>query len=164
MTITFRPALLPQDLPLLIDLFVTSVMELGAEDYDEEELIAWASAAEDEEAFGERLKPMLTLLAFVDGEAAGFVALKDNSVIHMLYVSPDHAGQGVGTAMAQAIETLAQRRQAKTLSVDASDMALRLFEKLGYKPQRRNTVDLGGVWLANTTLTKTLTEPTAGSA
>ena len=164
MTITFRPALLPQDLPLLIEMFVASVTELAADDYDEEELAAWASAADDEMAFGERLKPMLTLIAFVDGEPAGFVSLKDNAAVHMLYVAPDHAGQGVGTALVQATETLALRRGAKALSVDASDTATPLFEKLGYVAQRRNTVDLGGVWLANTTMTKTLSEPQAGKA
>ncbi len=164
MTITFRPALLPQDLPLLITIFVASVTELGADDYGDEELAAWVSAADDEAAFGERLKPSLTLLAFSDGEPAGFVALKDNAVVDLLYVAPDHAGEGVGTAMLQAIETLALRRGAKTLSADASDLALRLFEKQGFAAQRRNTVHLGGVWLANTTMTKTLAEPPAGRA
>lgn len=164
MTITFRPALLPRDLPLLADMFVASVMELGADDYGEEELAAWASAAEDEEAFGQRLKPMLTLIAFLDGEPAGFVSLKGNSAVDMLYVAPDRAGQGVGTALVKAIEALAVGRGAKMLSADASDMAKPLFEKLGFVAQRRNTVDLGGVWLANTTLTKKLAEPSAGGA
>ena len=164
MSITFRPALVPQDLPLLIEIFVTSVTELGAEDYGDEELAAWVSIADDEAAFGERLKPMLTLIAFFDSEPAGFVSLKDNAGIHMLYVAPDQAEQGVGTALVQAIETLAQGRGAKVLSVDASDMAQPLFNKLGYEAQRRNTVDLGGVWLANTTMTKTLSEPQAGKA
>ena len=164
MTITFRPALLPQDLPLLADMFVASVMELGVDDYGEEELAAWASAAEDEAAFGQRLKPMLTLIAFFDGEPAGFVSLKGNSGIDLLYVAPDQAGQGIGTALVKAIETLAVGRGAKVLSVDASDMAKPLFEKLGYVAQRRNTVDLGGVWLGNTTMTKKLTEPLAGRA
>lgn len=164
MTITFRPALVPQDVALLTEIFVASVMELAAEDYGEEELAAWVSAADDEAAFGERLKPMLTLIAFIDSEPAGFVSLKDNAVVHMLYVAPDHARVGAGTALVQAIETLALRRGAKALSVDASDTAKSLFEKLGYVAQRRNTVDLGGIWLANTTLTKALSEPPAGKA
>jgi putative acetyltransferase len=155
-TITFRPALLPQDVPLLAEIFVNSVVELGEDDYGEEELAAWVSVADDEDAFAVHLKPILTLIAFVDGEPAGFVSLKGTDVIHMLYVAPDHARKGVGTAMAQAIETLAHRRGAKVMHVDASDLAEPLFKKLGYEAQRRNTVDLGGVWLANTTMTKTL--------
>lgn len=164
MTITFRPALIPQDVALLAELFINSVMELGAEDYGEEELSAWAATAEDEEVFTRRLAPLLTLIAFVKGEEAGFVSLKDNAVIEMLYVSPDHATKGVGTALVRAVETLARHRGAVKLSVDASDMAEPLFKKLGYTAQRRNTVDLGGVWLGNTTMTKTLSDADAGSA
>lgn len=156
MTLAFRPALLPQDGELLADLFVASVMGLGEDYYDDEELAAWASAAEDVEDFAARLQPMLTLIAIRDGEPAGFASLQDNAAIRMLYVSPDHAGAGVGTALAGAVETLAAHRGAKTLTVDASDMAKPLFEKLGYVAQRRNTVEVAGVWLANTTLVKTL--------
>jgi putative acetyltransferase len=163
-TITFRPALIPQDVTLLTELFVNSVLELGVEDYGEEELSAWAAVAEDEEAFAARLAPLLTLIAFVKGEEAGFVSLKDNAVIEMLYVSPDHAMKGIGTALVRAVETLAGHRGVKTISVDASDMAEPLFKKLGYIAQRRNTFDLGGVWLGNTTMTKVLSEPETGSA
>ncbi len=164
MTLAFRPALLPRDAELLADLFTASVMELGQDYYDEEELEAWASSAEDVEAFGAALAPMLTLFAMKDGEEAGFVTLKDNAHIHMLYVSPDHAGQGVGKALVQAAETMAKHRGATGLTVDASDMAKHLFETLGYAPQRRNSVNVAGVWLANTTMSKQLAEPQGGRA
>jgi putative acetyltransferase len=164
MTIAFRPALFPQDQTLLAEIFVASIMELGEDWYDEDELTAWASAAEDVADFGQRLSPLLTLIATNDGEPAGFVSLKDNTKIHMLYVAPEHAGQGIGTALVKAVETIATHRGAKSLEVDASDMAKRLFEKLGYVAQRRNTVNISGVWLGNTTMTKETGEAKAGRA
>ena len=164
MTIAFRPALLPQDQTLLADLFVASVTELGAEDYGEDELTAWASAADDVAAFTARLQSALTLIASRDGTPAGFIALKDNAVIDMLYVGPDFAGRGVGTALVGALETMARHRGGTGLSVDASDIAKPLFDKLGYVAQRRNTVTIAGVWLGNTTMTKTLGETTRGRA
>ena len=47
-------------------------------------------------------------------------------------------------------------RGAAKLSVDASDTARGFFEKRGYVAQQRNTVSVGGEWLANTTLQKQL--------
>lgn len=162
MTLAFRPALFPQDQELLAEIFVAAVTELGADYYDDDELAAWASRADDPAAFAARLQPMLTLVALQDGHPAGFAALKDNAVIDMLYVAPVHVGRGVGTALVKALETLAAHRGAASLSVDASDMAKSLFERLGYRAERRNTVNVAGVWLANTTLVKTLAEEKTG--
>lgn len=162
MTLGFRPALLPQDQDLLAEILVSAVTELGADDLDDDEIAAWVSLADDVEAFAARLAPALTLIALRDGEPAGFVALKDNAVIDMLYVAPAHAGMGVGTALVKAVETLAAHRGATSLSVDASDMAEALFRKLGYVAQRRSSVSVAGVWLANTAMTKTMAEDKTG--
>jgi putative acetyltransferase len=43
------------------------------------------------------------------------------------------------------------------LTVDASDSARGFFQKRGFSAQSRNTVSLGGEWLANTTMKKPLT-------
>jgi putative acetyltransferase len=61
--------------------------------------------------------------------------------------------------LCDALEKLAGARGAKDITVDASDTARGFFEKRGYSAQSRNTVSVGGEWLANTTMTKLLTEP-----
>jgi putative acetyltransferase len=75
----------------------------------------------------------------------------------MLYVHPGAAGQGTGTMLADALERLAAGRGSEEITVEASDAALGFFEKRGYTARTRNTVSLGGEWLANTTMSKTLT-------
>jgi putative acetyltransferase len=60
--------------------------------------------------------------------------------------------------LCDALEKLAGARGAKEISVDASDAARGFFEKRGFAPQSRNTVSLGGEWLANTTMTKPLVD------
>ncbi len=71
----------------------------------------------------------LTILAEADGEILGFAALRDdpkvkeNRIIEMLYVSPDHAGQGVGKALLDVMELLARQRGAETTTTDASETA-----------------------------------------
>ncbi len=154
---------LPADAPTLAALFRASVEELAAEDYDEDQREAWISAADDEGAFATRLAGALTLVALLGGEIAGFASLKDNTVFDMLYVRPDLAGQGVGSALADAIEKLAGARGAQKLTVEASNSARDFFAARGYVGQSRNTVTVAGEWLGNTTMIKELAAPAAGS-
>lgn len=147
---------LPADTMALRELFAQSIEELTAEDYDEDQRVAWASTAADAEAFAKRLGGMVTLVVQVDGEYAGFASLKDNTVFDMLYVHPYFAGQGVGTALADAIETLAKSRGATEITVESSDTAEPFFEDRGYQATQRNMVPRDDLWLTNTTMKKRL--------
>jgi putative acetyltransferase len=150
-----RP-MLPTDAPFLAEIFRAAIEELTAEDYNETQQEAWASTADDEEEFGRKLAGALTLVATYGGAAVGFASLADNTRIDMLYVHPAAAGQGAATLLCDALEKLAAARGAKELTVDASDTASGFFEKRGFSAKTRNTVTIGGEWLANTTMTKPL--------
>jgi putative acetyltransferase len=153
--LAMRP-MLPDDVPLLAEIFRAAIEELTADDYSEAQQEAWASAADDEEAFGAKLASELTLVATFGGAAVGFASLADNTRIEMLYVHPAAAGQGAAAMLCDALEKLAAARGGKELTVDASDSARGFFEKRGFSAQSRNTVSLGGEWLANTTMKKPL--------
>jgi putative acetyltransferase len=153
--LALRP-FLPADAPLLREIFRASIEELTGDDYSEAQQQAWASAADDEAAFGKDLGSQLTLVATMAGSPVGFAALASGNRIEMLYVHPAAAGQGVGAILIDALEKLAGSRGAELLAVDASDSARGFFEKRGYTAQQRNSVLVGGEWLANTTLHKQL--------
>jgi putative acetyltransferase len=153
--LALRP-MLPADASLLGQIFRASIEELTADDYSEAQQAAWAGAADDEIAFGKRLAGQLTLVGTMNGSSVGFVSLAGADTIDMLYVHPAIAGQGVAAMLTDALEKLAAARGAVKLVVDASDTARGFFEKRGYIAQQRNTVTVGGEWLANTTLHKTL--------
>jgi putative acetyltransferase len=153
--LALRP-LLPADVPLLREIFRDSIADLTDEDYTEAQQEAWASAADDEAAFGKKLGSQLTLVATLEGSAVGFASLAAGDKIDMLYVHPAAAGQGVGAMLVDALEKLAGGRGAGKLIVDASDSARGFFEKRGYVAQQRNSVMVGNEWLANTTLQKQL--------
>jgi putative acetyltransferase len=153
--LALRP-MLPTDVPLLAGIFRASIEELTMDDYSEAQQEAWASAADDLEEFGAKLAGALTLVATFGGAAVGFASLADNTRIDMLYVHPAAAGQGAGALLCDALEKLAAARGAKELSVEASDTASGFFEKRGFSAKTRNTVTLGGEWVANTTMVKPL--------
>jgi putative acetyltransferase len=150
----FRPA----DAMALRDLFAQSIDELTVDDYDEDQRIAWAASAEDAAEFRSRLGEALTLVVQLDGEYLGFGSLTNNTTIDMLYVHPDYAGEGVGTALADALEKIAGARGAEAVSVDASDTAVPFFERRGYVATQRNSVPRDDQWLSNTTMIKRLAE------
>jgi putative acetyltransferase len=156
--LAMRP-MLPEDTPLLAEIFRASIEELSGEDYSEAQQEAWASAADDEEEFAARLASELSLVATHAGSAIGFASLADNTRIDMLYVYPAAAGQGAGAMLCDALEKLAAARGSKELTVDASDTARGFFERRGFVAKTRNTVSLGGEWLANTTMVKPLAAP-----
>jgi putative acetyltransferase len=159
MSAATAPALrpfLPADTPVLAAIFAAAIQELTGDDYDETQQEAWASVADDEAEFGKKLAGELTLIATLKNAPVGFASLRGKDHIDMLYVHPNAAGQGVASALLDALEKLAGARGAEKLTVDASDNAQEFFRKRGYVAQQRNSVTINGEWLANTTMQKTL--------
>jgi len=159
MSVVSTPALrpfLPADTPVLAAIFTAAIEELTGDDYSSDQQEAWAAVADDEEAFGKKLADELTLIATLRNAPVGFASLKGKDHIDMLYVHPSAAGQGVASALLDALEKLAGGRGAKNLTVDASDNAQEFFKKRGYVAKQRNSVTVNGEWLANTTMQKAL--------
>ena len=153
-TISLRPYL-PADAERCAAIFRASIEGLAIEDYSAEQCAAWAARADDPD-FAKRLAGGLTLMALVDSEPAGFASLEGAEMIDMLYVDPDFARRGVATALLDALVRLAAARGAKAVTGEVSDTARPLFDRQGFQAQRRNLVQLGDEWLANTTMTKRL--------
>ena len=153
--LALRP-FLPADAPLLAEIFRASIAELTGEDYSEAQQEAWAATADDKAAFTARLANALTLLGTIDGSPVGFASLADKERIDMLYVHPAAAGQGVGSMLIDALEKLAASRGAARLTAEVSDSAQDFFRRHGFVATQRNSVQLGGEWLANTTMEKRL--------
>ena len=154
MSVSLRP-FLPADAPALARLFRESVEILAEEEYTDEQRAAWAAASDDVAAFAQKLANSLTLVAIREREIAGFASF-NNGHLDLLYVSPDHAREGVATTLVDAIEKLAVARGLKEIETDASDVAHDFFKGRGYVATQRNTVSLNGEWFANTTMKKQL--------
>jgi len=145
---------LPRDGEDLAQIFRDSIAELTGDDYSEAQQEAWMSAADDEEAFSQRLASQLTLIATLSGSPVGFISVKGKDHIDMLYVHPSVTLCGVATLLCDAAEKLTHSRGAAHLTVDASDTAQPFFLKRGFVSQRRQTVPCGDEWLGNTFMEK----------
>jgi len=160
MTAPVAPALRPMlqaDAPVLASIFRASLEGLTSEDYSPTQQEAWMSGADDEDAFAARRAKELTLVATIERQPVGFASLKGNDHIEMLYVHPRASGRGVAKALVDALETLAAARGVTRITTDASDTARDFFTHRGYTAIRRNTVEVNGQWLGNTSMEKALT-------
>jgi putative acetyltransferase len=153
---------LPADAAVCAAIYEASILELTAEDYTEAQQEAWIAALE-EDALAARLGKQLTLIATLQETPVGFASLKDGNLIDLLYVHPGAVGQGVATALCDALERLAEGRGATKLTADVSDTAHHFFTRRGYVGLSRNTVMVGDEWLGNTTMQKTLRETPKGA-
>jgi putative acetyltransferase len=151
--VSLRPYL-QSDAERCAEIFRASIEELASEDYSPDQCAAWAVGADELAGFAKRLAGALTLVALVEGQPAGFASLKGADALDMVYVDPPYARRGVGTALLDALVKLATARGAKIVTSDVSDTARPLFERLGFRAQRRNLVQLDQEWLANTTMTR----------
>ncbi len=147
---------LPEDTPLLAEIFRASIEELTEDDYNPAQQEAWAAEADDLEAFAERLGKHLALIATLGGSPIGFITLDSPTAIGLFYVHPAAAGQGAGAMLYNAVEKIAGARGAPHLSVDASDSAREFFARRGFSAEQRNSVSVGNEWLSNTTMKKKL--------
>jgi putative acetyltransferase len=145
---------LPQDTPLLADIFRASVEQLTEDDYTPAQQDAWAAEADDLESFAERLGKHLALIATMEGSPVGFITLDAPTNIGLFYVHPAVAGHGAGRMLYDAIEKISAARGTPHLLVDASDTARDFFTHRGFTPEQRNTVSVGNEWLSNTTMKK----------
>jgi putative acetyltransferase len=147
---------LPQDTPMLAEIFRASIEGLTEDDYNPAQQEAWAAEADDLEALAERLGKHLALIATLEGSPVGFISLDGPTAIGLFYVHPAVAGQGGGRMLYEAVEKLSAARGVPHLSVDASDSAREFFQRRGFSSERRNTISVGNEWLSNTTMKKQL--------
>lgn len=87
------------------------------------------------------------LLAFIDGEPAGFVKIKKYSLnehiesiaqmeLQKIYVLQEHHGKGIGTALIKEVKNIAREVYPDYIWLDthiSNENAIKLYEKNGFK-------------------------------
>jgi putative acetyltransferase len=148
----------PGDEHALADVFFSSVREAGLADYSQDQVRAWAPRRPHGSQFADRAKDGRLLLVAVspDDQLVAYADLEDDGHIDHVYCLPAWVGQGVGSALCDAIETEARARGMRRLFVEASEAARRLFERRGFRVVRRNDLEVQGVRLHNFYMEKDL--------
>jgi putative acetyltransferase len=139
-----RPAT-SEDRAVLPTLHTAAVEAFGPDEYDAEQVREWAGADERSpadytvDAAGEHFT-----VAMRDGAVAGFGHLVlDADEVHAVYVHPDHARHGIGSALLAELEGYARGRGRVELSLQSSLNAVGFYERAGYERVGRDETASG---------------------
>ncbi|MDR5753647.1 MULTISPECIES: GNAT family N-acetyltransferase [unclassified Caballeronia] len=144
----------PSDLDAIIDLFLRSVREVAARDYDRWQVDAWAQADRDEWSVKRMSRP--TWVAMSGTSLAGFADLESDGHLDMMFVHPAHQGAGVASALLAQVEASARERGIARLHAEASITARPFFERRGFRVIAAQVVHVRGADFKNFRMEKTL--------
>lgn len=134
------------DCPELAELFYDTVHSVNRADYTEEQVDAWADGQVDQESWDASLGVHYSLVAVERDVIVGFGDMDATGYLDRLYVHKDFQGQGIASAICDALE---QAVGAAEFTTHASITARPFFEKRGYRVVREQQVERHGVLLAN---------------
>lgn len=141
------------DCPALAVLFTETVHTVNAADYTPAQLEAWAPAGgPDLQDWEDRFKSHITLVAEVEGKLAGFADLDPAAnYLDRLYVGRDVQGQGVASALCNALE---QAASGRPITTHASRTARPFLEGRGWRVVRARQAERQGVSLEHFVMEK----------
>ena len=121
------------------------VLGLAASHYSQDAIEGWVvpATAENVRRLTLNADREIRLLAELDGKPVGIGApVLETSELRAVYVSPEGARQGCGSALAHEIERLAREGDVTRLTLHASLNAERFYSDLGYSVLERTEVVL----------------------
>jgi len=144
------------------DVHVASVRGLGGKMYNEDVVAAWIGDEDrDPENYRVEGDDVEFLVAVDDAlsepeerPVVGFAELRvgepeeydveADAEIRAMYVAPEHADDGVGTALVHELESRACQHGLETIVLTASLNALSFYERRGFERVRERTHEFGG--------------------
>lgn len=136
----------PDDVEAIRHVHRESILALGPAAYDEEQVAAWASGVDDADYAAVEDDDTVFVVAECDGDVVGFASLRVDppdgyassvdAEVTGVYVHPDAAGAGVGTALLSRLESAARARGATSLGLEASRNAVGFYDARGYERVR----------------------------
>jgi GNAT superfamily N-acetyltransferase len=148
----------PDDTPTLMQLFYETVHQVNCRDYSPEQLVAWAPPDMEEGQWRSRLSQPTTFVALFHEIIVGFCEFAADGHIGCFYTHYQHQEQGVGTALLEKVQGIAQQQQLRQLYTEASITARPFFEHHGFETLAAQQVARRGVLLGNFRMRKVLAD------
>lgn len=144
MAVRVRP-LRDEEIRLYLDIHERAIRGLAVSHYSRDDIEGWVVPATDENLrlLTRNADREIRFVAELDGNPVGIGALVlEKSELRAVYVSPEGARQGCGSALVREIERTARDNELPRLSLCASLNAEPFYAALGYDVLERTEVVL----------------------
>jgi putative acetyltransferase len=120
------------DVPQLAALYAGLVKALAPGAYSTEQVLAWASFAENPDTFRQWVLEPRTLVMEDDSGILALCGVETSGHVASLYVRADHTRQGIGTKLLQVALDRAGALGVHRFHAEASELSLPVFKRLGF--------------------------------
>ncbi len=144
------------DIPDLRDLYYNTITKVNSQDYDQDQITAWAQTADNLDSLRQRIKQQYFLICYdLNERIVGFVSLED-SYLDLLYVHYQYQHRGVGSLLIQNILQFARQNRQIEITTEASITAKPFFESQGFQVLKEQQIQINSVFLKNYLMNKEL--------
>ncbi|WP_108258634.1 GNAT family N-acetyltransferase [Mangrovicoccus ximenensis] len=140
------------DAPALSRIFRACILRGTKHAYSAEQRLAWAGSRPDPAAWRQRVQGIDIRILEKDGAAIGFAGMQDDC-FDLLFVHPDHAGQGHARRLHDPLVAEARARGILRLTAHASHVSRPVFAHFGWQAGEEAEAERGGVLLGYTVMT-----------
>ncbi len=127
--------------------YFKAVRDGTSEFYDNEQRAAWAPNEKPDLERPDGLHDQLCWVAEKNGEVIGFMSMTKAGHVDMAFVLPEVMGTGLSSELYERVLQDGQKLGLANLTVDASHLARRFFQKHGWRIEYQEDIDRGGVTL-----------------
>lgn len=140
----------------MMQLFYNTVHSVNARHYRKEQLNNWAPENSDKRFWEQRLKKNICKVAFINSKMVGFTELVDDGHVDTLYVHKDFQRRKIAANLIEEILQIAEKRNYRVLTTEASITAKPFFEAHGFRVTRIKKKLYNGKDFTNYKMTKEL--------
>ena len=155
MSVTLRKAE-ATDVDILRELFSNCVMTVCVNDYSNEQLKVWISAADNRDIWSDKIRFQFFQVAEREGTIVGFGSLEGHDIIDLLYVHPEFQRIGIANGILGALLSRSKKEHVSLIKADVSKTARPFFESHGFRVRQEQAVTSHGISVINYKMEKNL--------
>lgn len=133
----------------IAELFHQSVHAIDELIYSAEQKEAWSPTPPDFEFWQQRLTRTKPIVAEKSQTIIGFIEFESDGHIDCLYVHPSYQRLGIASILLERTQDLARDKGMSSIYVEASKIAVPVFQKFGFSITGTNEVIRRGCSLTN---------------
>jgi GNAT superfamily N-acetyltransferase len=121
----------PLDVPSICEMHNSSIRELCRDHYSRRQIDDWVGALKPE-GYVKAMEALEFMLADEEDIVVQSIFDPEKAELRALYVSPLHAGQGIGMALITEVEALSREDGIFELHLNSTLNAVHFYERIGF--------------------------------